>query len=82
MKSEKLSVKEVMQIVIMVTAMHFGFYDMYRTLWLATGQPCTIWLQVVIILLAGATNYLFIRWCGSEKNEKQRICRRDAKRGR
>ena len=61
---KKLTVKEIAQIVIMVTALQFGFSAMYRYLWLMLGQGCPVWVHMICVLLGGATNYIFVRWCG------------------
>ena len=67
---KKLTVKENAQIVIMVTAMQFGFSAMYRYLWLMLGQGCPVWVHMICVLLGGATNYIFVRWCGGMNDEK------------
>lgn len=71
---KKLTIKESIQTVILITAMQFGFSAMYRYIWLMIcyffgfGYPA--WMSYISILLGGVTNYIFIRWCGGMNNEK------------
>ena len=60
----KTTIRELIQIIILVAMLQFGFHSAYAFIWYLTGLPVTVWITAVIILVAGATNYLFIRWIG------------------
>ena len=65
-----MTAKEVVQILILVAVLQFGFSVIYRIIWLLTGMPLPFWGQKAIVAVAGVTNLLFIIWCGGKSNEK------------
>lgn len=63
----KKAIRNFLQLILLVCMMQHGFFFTYVSAWLLLGFPLTRVASLFFVIIAGASNWLLIKWIeGSE----------------